>query len=54
MNWILYSGDWMEMPVSVRKMVITMMSFGQDMPSLRAAPFYVVNRELVAEVRRTG
>ena len=42
------------MSVSTRKMIVVLMSFGQDTPRILIPPFYVQNRELFAQVREGG
>lgn len=49
-NEALYDCDWTEMPASTRKMMIIMMTFGQDTPVMSFPPFYVANRASFAGV----
>lgn len=50
LNQALYDSDWINMPVSTRKWMILMMTFGQNTPIMKFRPFYVANRESFAGV----
>lgn len=50
-NESLYNSDWTEMPIATRKMIIILMTFGQNPPVLEVSPFYVINRKALAGVR---
>lgn len=53
LNEALFNSEWTDMPLSTRKMVIILMSFGQANPTLEIKPFYELSLFAFAQVSAT-